>query len=95
MSLSRHLLALTLILTPVIGCDVEDADDKDVPTPAPAEPTQPKTIHPQPRECRGWRPADTAPHVKTRPSDLTRSSHPAEDSRHLQHEQFPSGPGLD
>ena len=58
MSLPHHLLALTLVLAPTIGCDVEDADDKEVPTtPAPAEPAPPTNRPvPQPQVSPGGQP---------------------------------------
>ena len=53
MSLPRHLLAFTLIFTPALGCDVEDADDKPT-TPAPAEPAPPTNRPvPQPQVSPG------------------------------------------
>ena len=68
MSLPRHLLALTLILAPVVGCDVEDADDKDVPTPAPAEPTQPNRPVPQPQVSPGGQARQLIAIRSTRPA---------------------------
>lgn len=54
MSLPRHLLAVTLILIPAVGCDVEDADDREVPgTPAPVEPAPPNRPVPQPQVSSG------------------------------------------